>query len=111
MRLTAAIAVVVLSGVTLLAQKAKDPTLYAPPTPRALGHNHSVVAPPPATSSSASSAAELARIEQQTVRVRSNRAAAHPPSTNVTTTPALDLGKNRPIRAGRPIMSTKPNSH
>ncbi len=107
MRFTAAVAVVLISGGLALAQKLKDPVVHLGPAPRLSAH--STVAPPPITSSSASPAAELARIEQQTARLRSNKPVAHPPSSIVKATPALDLGKNKPVRVGRPPQAAKPN--
>ena len=108
MRFTAAVAVVLISGGMALAQKLKDPVVHVRPTPRLSAH--STVAPP-ITSSSASLAAELARIEQQTARLGSNKPVAHPPSSIVKETPALDLGKNKPVLAGRPPQRANPNGH
>jgi len=95
------VAVVLISGGLALAQKIKQPTAHEPPAPGVSVHH--AAAPPPVTSSSA---AQLAKIEQQTARGRSNQM-AHQPSTSVKTTPALDLGKNKPVRAAR---SSRPNA-
>lgn len=105
MRFTAAVAGVLISACTVQAQdqKLKDPTLRVGPT--TVGSAHSAVAPTSVTNSSASSAARLAKIEQQTARVHSNETVAHRPSTSVAATPALDLGKNKPVRVGRSPQS------
>ena len=105
MRFTAVAAVVLISACMAVAQdpnqsqKLKDPIVRVRPT--AVGSVHTTVAPTSVTSSSASSAAQLAKIEQQTARVRSNNTVTHHPSTSVAATPALDLGKNKPLRVGR----------
>jgi hypothetical protein len=107
MRFTTAVAVVLISGSVALAQNQKQPRVPAAP---GLSHNHGTDVQLPATTSSASTAAQLAKIEQQTARVHSNKPVAHS-AANTKTTPALDLGKNKPVRAGRPLVSTNPNGH
>jgi hypothetical protein len=87
MRLITAAAVVLISA-SAVAQKPKPTKLYAPP----------VVASAPATGSSPNTAAQLARIEQQTAHLRSTKPVTHA-SPTVKATPALDLGKNKPIHA------------
>jgi hypothetical protein len=105
MRFAAAVAVVLILGSMALGQKLKNPV---PPVRSAPGTaRHSTVAPPPVTRSSGSPAAQLAKIEQQTARLRSNKAVSHAPSSNVKTMPALDLGKNKPVRAGRSAVPAK----
>jgi hypothetical protein len=106
MRFTTVVAVVLISGSVAVAQQPNHPRV--PPAP-GLSHNHGTDVQLPATSSSASTAAQLAKIEHQTARVHSNKPAAHS-SANVKTTPALDLGKNKPIHAGRPPQRNQ-NSH
>jgi hypothetical protein len=96
MRFTAVVAVVLVSGGMALAQKIKEPVMRLRPAPGTSAH--STVAPPPVTNSSA---AELTRIEQQTARVPLNKPVAHHSSGSATATPALDLGKNKPIRVTR----------
>ncbi len=99
MRFTTTVAVVLISQGMALGQKLKDPVVPVRPAP--VASRHSTVAPPPVTNSSASSAAELTRLEQQAARVRLNQPAAHHPPSNTANpaaTPALDLGKNKPIR-------------
>ena len=105
MRLTTAVAVVLVLGSMALAQKSNQPRV--PPAP-GLSHNHGTDVQLPATSSSASTAAQLAKIEHQTARVHSSRPVAH--SANVKTTPALDLGRNKPVHVGRPLQGNQ-NSH
>src|SRR5260370_33774711 len=100
MRFTAVVAVVLVWGGVVLAQKIKEPTVRLRPAPGTSAH--STVAPPPVTNSSA---AELTRIEQQTARVRLNNPVVHHSSGAATATPALDLGKNKPIR---PTRSPRP---
>jgi hypothetical protein len=100
----AVVAVILISGGMTLAQKTKQPTLHEPPAPSVSVHH---VAPPPVTNSSA---AQLAKIEQQTARVKSNKA-VHQPSTSVKATPALDLGKNKPIGAARSPRPANPRGH
>ena len=104
MRFAAVAAVVLISGSMALAQKIKQPTAHEPPAHGVSVHH--AVAPAPVTNSSA---AQLAKIEQ-TARVRSNKA-AHQPSTSVKSTPALDLGKNRPVRTGRSSRPTNAGGH
>ena len=88
------IAVVVLISASAVAQKPKPAKLYVPP-----------VAAAPATSSSSNTAAQLAKIEQQTAHLRSAKPVPHATST-VKATPALDLGKNKPVHAGRSPQAT-----
>ena len=104
MRFRTVVTVVLISGSMALAQKSNQPRV--PPAP-GLSYNHGTDVPLPATSSSASTAAQLAKIEHQTARVHSNRPVAH--SANVKTTPALDLGRNKPVHVGRPIQTA--NGH
>jgi hypothetical protein len=109
MRFAAVVALVLISGSMALAQKIKD---TVPPVRSAPGSSRqTTVAPPPVTSSSASSAAQLSRIEQQTASLQSNKPATHPLSSSVKTTPALDLGKNKPVRASRSSQRTNRNGH
>ena len=108
MRFAAVVAVVLISGGMALSQKLKDPVPRTRPAPATL--QHSTFAPPPGSASSAASATELAKIEQQRARVRSPKPATHPVS-NGTATPALDLGKNKPVRTGRSPVPTNPNVH
>src|SRR5437870_4138286 len=98
MRFSTLVAVVLISGSMALAQRPKQPRV---PTAPGLSHNHGTDVQLPATSSSASAAAQLAKIEHQTARVHSNKPGAHA-SANVKKTPALDLGRNKPVHAGRP---------
>ncbi len=105
MRLTAAIAAVLISGSMALAQKIKDPVVHARPTTGVSASN--TVAPVPVTNSSA---AQLAKIEQQTARVRSAKPVAHN-SGSLAATPALALGKNKPVRSTRLPRPSNPNNH
>jgi hypothetical protein len=101
MRFAAVVAVFLISGSMALAQKIKQPTVHEPPA-HGVSVHHSA-APPPAANASA---AQLAKIEQQSARVKSNKL-AHQPSSSVKATPALDLGKNKPVRAaGSPHRTT-----
>ena len=103
MRFTAVVAFLLVSGGMVLAQKMKEPVVRVHP---AAGTSaHSTVAPPPVTNSSAT---ELSRIEQQTARVRLNKPVAHHSSSRPTVPPALDLGKNKPIRAPRSPQPANP---
>jgi len=104
MRFTAVVATVVICGGLALAQKPKDPV---PRTPSMSNSGRSTVAPTPL---SKSSAAELSKIEQHT-RVASNKTAEHRASGSAAATPALNLGKNKPIRASRSPQPTNPNGH
>jgi len=103
MRFTAVVAVVLVGGGMALAQKIKEPVVRVRPAPGISAH--STVTPPPVKNSSA---AELSRIEQQTARVRPNRPVAHHSSSSPTATPALDLGKNKPIRVTRSPQPANP---
>jgi len=107
MRFATAVAVALIFGSIALAQNPKQPRVPAAP---GLSHNHGTDVQLPATSSSASTAAQLAKIEHQTARVHSNKPVAHS-SANVKATPALDLGKNKPVRAGRPPQRANQNGH
>jgi hypothetical protein len=107
MRFAAVVAVVLISGGMALSQKLKDPVLHTGPAPSTLPH--STVLPPPVAASSPASAAELARIEQQTARVRSPKPAAHP-VPNGAATPALDLGKNKPVPSSRRPQQANPKN-
>ena len=98
MRFTTVVAIILISGSMALAQQSNQPRVPPPP---GLSHNHGTDVQLPATSSSASTAVQLSKIEQQTARVHSNKRVAHS-SANVKTTPALDLGRNKPVHAGRP---------
>lgn len=109
MRFTAAIVVVLITAGMTLAQKPKQPRANVPTAP-GLSHSHGAPTPPPVTSSSRSAAAQLAKIEHQTARLGSNKPATHPVG-NVKTTPALDLGKNKPVRSGRSPQRTNHNGH
>ena len=108
MRFTTVVAFVLISVVLALAQKPKQPRAYVPPAPGT--HSHGADAPSPVASPSASTAAQLAKIEQQTARMHSNKPAAHS-AANVKATPALDLGKNKPVRGGRPPQRANQNGH
>jgi hypothetical protein len=107
MRFAAVVAVVLMSGTVALAQKIKDtvPPVHSP----SVGARHSAVTPP-VKSSPAASASELDKIERQTTRVRSSKPVPHN-SGNVATTPALDLGKNKPVRSARSPQPGNPNNH
>jgi hypothetical protein len=105
MRFAAVVAVVLISVGMALAQKAKDPVVHVRPAPRVSAHG-------PAASPSAtnSSAAELTRIEQETARKRLNKPVAHHSPGSSTATPALDLGKNKPIRVSRSPQPANPKA-
>lgn len=105
MRLTAAVAVGLISACMAQAQQIKQPRVIMPPAP-GVNRPSTVAAPPVVTSS----AAELAKIEQQTARLRTSKPVTHS-SSAVAATPALDLGKNKPIRAGRSTRPVSPHSH
>ena len=106
MRFIATALVVLISGSLVLAQQIKEPGVKVRPAP-GLGVHNSVVTLPPANNSSA---ADLARIEQQTARVRSAKPVVHHPAT-VTAAPPVDLGKNKPIHVSRSPQSHNPASH
>ncbi len=105
MRFTAAALVVLVSGSLALAQQIKEPGVKVRPAP-GLGVHNSVVTLPPAKNASA---ADLAKIEQQTARVRSPKPLVHHTSTT-TAPPPLDLGKNKPIHVSR-SQPHNPASH
>jgi len=113
MRFTAVAAVVLISACMAVAQdpnqsqKLKDPIVRVRPT--AVGSVHTTVAPTSVTSSSASSAAQLAKIEQQSARVRASKPVTH--ANTVAATPALDLGKNKPVRGARSPQPGIPGGH
>src|SRR5713101_4246777 len=107
MRFTAVVAVVLVSGGMALAQKIKEPTVRVRPVPGISAHG--TIAPPPVRRNS--SADELAKVEQQTARVRLNKPVAHRSSSGPTATPALDLGKNKGIRVTGPPQSPNPSGH
>jgi hypothetical protein len=106
MRFAAPFAVVLISATMVLAQAPKDPAVKMPPLPGTKPHS-SQTAPLPAANTSA---AQLAKIEQSTPRVRTTKPIVHHPTTT-TATPALDLGKNKPVRAGRSPQPTNANGH
>jgi len=102
MKLAAIFAVVLISGTLAVAQK--DPHMPAMP---GVKQRHTDFAPPPPA---ATSAAELARIEQSSPKLRTVKPVVNRPPA-VATAPAVDFGKNRPIRAGRSPQPTKANGH
>jgi hypothetical protein len=108
MRFMKVVAFVLISAVMALAQKPKQPRAYVPPAPGT--HSHGADVPPPVASPSASTAAQLAKIEQQTARMHSNKPVAHS-AANGKTTPALDLGRNKPVHGGRPPHRANQNGH
>lgn len=105
MRLTAAVAVALIFGSLSLAQQLKEPVVKVRPAPVTTVH-HAVVPPPSANNSSA---AQLAKIEQQIARTRTAKPVVHHPTA--ATTPALDLGKNKPIHVSKSPQSNNPASH
>jgi type IV secretory pathway VirJ component len=99
------ITVVLLSACLASAQQIKQPKSTVPSI-----KDHSAVAPPPiVNTTSSSSAAQLAKIEQQTARVRAPKPVTH--ANTVAATPALDLGKNKPVRAARSPQPGLPGGH
>ena len=107
----AGVAIVLISASMALAQQVfgqqiKEPAVHVRPAPGM--STHSAVAPPPVNNSSA---AQLAKIEQQTARVRSSKPVVHHPSSGAAATPALDLGKNKPVRSGRSPQPTNPSKN
>jgi type IV secretory pathway VirJ component len=102
MKLTAVVAIVLISACMALAQQIKEPGKSLPGMKA-----HSTVAPPPVTKSSSD---QLAKIEQQTARVVATKPVVHH-SSAVAATPALDLGKNKPIRSARSPQPGLPNGH
>jgi hypothetical protein len=103
MKLTPVVAVVLISGCMALAQQQiKEPSATLP-----TAKTHSTVAPPPVTKSSAD---QLTKIEQQTARVAVTPPAVHHTST-VAATPALDLGKNKPVPHTKSAQPGLPKSH
>ena len=105
MRLTAIVAAVLISGSVSLAQQIKAPVVKVRPAPGTTVH-HAVVPPPSANNSSA---AQLAKIEQQTARTRTAKPVVH--HASAATTPALDLGKNKPIHVSSSPQAHNPASH
>jgi len=108
MKITAAFAVVLISaGLALapqvLAQQIKEPDANRPDMKA-----HSTVAPPPVGKASSD---QLTKVEQQTARTAGSRPAVRHTSTTAAATPALDLGKNKPIRAGKTPQPGLPQSH
>lgn len=104
MKLAAVVAVVLISGYMALAQQQiKEPSATMP-----AAKTHSTVAPPPVTRSSAD---QLAKIEQQTSRVAvATKPVVHHSST-VAATPALDMGKNKPVPHTKSAQPGLPKSH
>jgi hypothetical protein len=99
------IAVVLLSACLASAQQIKQPKATVPDI-----NEHSAVAPPPiVNATSSSSAAQLAKIEQQSARVRASKPVTH--ANTVAATPALDLGKNKPVRGARSPQPGIPGGH
>lgn len=90
MKLTPVVAVVLISGCMASAQQIKEPSATLPAT-----KTHSTVVPPPPVTKS--SADQLTKIEQQTARTVVTPPAAVHHSSTVAATPALDLGKNKPV--------------
>lgn len=110
MRPTVAVAAVLIFGSMslapqILAQQTKEPVAKVPPAHGVTVH-HAVPPPPSANNSSA---AQLAKIEQQTARTRTAKPVVH--QTSAATTPALDLGKNKPIHVSSPPQAHNPASH
>ncbi len=103
MKFTAAFAVVLISASLMLAQQIKDPDANHPEMKA-----HSTVAPPPVGKSSSD---QLAKIEQQTARTAASKPVVRHASTTVAPTPAVDMGKNKPIRAGRTPQPGLPQGH
>ena len=108
MSFTAAIVVVLISAAMTLAQKPSQPRANVPPAP-GLSHSHGAVPQPPVTKSSVTTAAQLSKIEHQSAGLHSNPPVTH--QANVKATPALDLGKNKPVRGGRSPQRTNHNGH
>ena len=103
MKFTATFAVVLIASLSL-AQKMKDPSANRPDLKA-----HSTVAPPPVTRASSD---QLTKIEQQTARTAVTKpVVVRHTSTPVAATPAMDLGKNKPIRAGKTPQPGLPQSH
>jgi hypothetical protein len=103
MKLNAVVVIVLTSGCMALAQQQiKEPSATLPAT-----NTHSTVAPPLVTKSSAD---QLNKIEQQTARVAVTQPPAHHSST-VAATPALDLGKNKPVPHVKSPQPGLPKSH
>jgi hypothetical protein len=108
MKFTAAFAVVLISaGMALapqtLAQQIKDPDANLPAMKA-----HSTVAPPPVGKASSD---QLTKIEQQTARTAVSKPVVRHTSTTVAATPAIDLGKNKPIQKARTPQPGLPQSH
>jgi hypothetical protein len=87
----------------MLAQQIKDPDANHPEMKA-----HSTVAPPPVGKASSD---QLTKIEQQTARAAVSKPAVRHTSTTAAATPATDLGKNKPIRAGKTPQPGLPQSH
>jgi hypothetical protein len=102
------IAMILLSAGLASAQQIKDPSANVPGI-----KDHSAVAPPPivqtSPASTTSAAAQLAKIEQQTARARAPKPVTH--ANTVAATPALDLGKNKPVRGARSPQPGIPGGH
>jgi hypothetical protein len=108
MKFTASFAVVLISaslmpGQQILAQQIKDPDANRPAMKA-----HSTVAPPPVGKASSD---QLTKIEQQTARTAVSKPVVRHTSAAVAATPAIDLGKNKPIRAGKTPQPGLPQSH
>jgi hypothetical protein len=103
MKFTATLAVVLISASLTLAQQIKEPGANLPDMKA-----HSTVAPPPVGKASSD---QLTKIEQQTARRAVSKPVVRHTSTSVAATPALDLGKNKPIRAGKTPQPGLPQSH
>jgi hypothetical protein len=108
MKFTATFAVVLISASMalapqVLAQQIKDPDANLPAMKA-----HSTVAPPPVGKASSD---QLTKIEQQTARTAVSKPAVRHTSTTVAATPAIDLGKNKPIPAAKTPQPGLPQSH
>jgi hypothetical protein len=103
MRFTAVFAVVLFSALTASAQQIKGPAAKSPSVT-----DHSTVVPPPVSKASSD---QLTKIEQQTARTAATKPVVRHTSTPAAATPALDLGKNKPVRSARSPQPGLPQSH
>jgi hypothetical protein len=108
MKFTATLAVVLISASMALAPQILAQQIKGPDANRPDMKAHSTVAPPPVGKASSD---QLAKIEQQTARTAAKKPVVRHTSTTAAATPALDLGKNKPVRAGKTPQPGLPQSH
>ena len=103
MKFAAPFAVVLILASLALTQQTKKPGANRPDMKA-----HSTVAPPPVGKASSD---QLAKIEQQTASTAATKPVVRHTSNTMAPTHPADLGKNKPIRAGKTPQPGLPQGH